>query len=58
MLTSNKKIQEGNTFPINEQMPHAKNAFASFRQLLTTLACISFFPFVYLLGSSIVKYFG
>ena len=58
MLTSNKKIQERNTVPNNEQIPHSKNASGSFRQTLIALVCISFFPLVYLIGSSIVKYFG
>lgn len=58
MKTSNKKIQERNIFPINEQVPHSKNKSDSFKEKLIALACISFFPLVYLIGSSIVKYFG
>ena len=58
MLTSRKKNQERKPLLIDEQMSYSKNTSDAFKQKLIAIACISFFPLVYLIGSSIVKYFG
>lgn len=58
MLRSNNKTQEIKSFSSDEQVPYSTNTLSSFKEKLIALACISFFPLVYLIGSSIVKYFG
>ena len=58
MKTSNKKNKGRDSFPINKETSHFNHASYSFKEKLIALACISFFPLVYLIGSSIVKYFG
>lgn len=58
MQTLNKKNKERNSLPINKETSHSNNASYTFEEKIIALACISFFPLVYLIGSSIVKYFG
>lgn len=56
MLELNSTIQERTSALPNEEKHSAK--YASLKQKLIAFACISFFPLLYLIGSTIVKYLG
>lgn len=55
MLELSNDIQKRTTSFIEVQASPAK--YTSLKQKLIAIACISFFPLVYLIGSTIVKYF-
>ena len=56
MLEVNATIQEKNALHIAEPKQAADHM--PFQQKLIAIACVSFFPLVYLIGSTVVKYFG
>jgi len=56
MLEVNSKIQKRKTILVNEQKSTVD--YTALKQKLIAFACISFFPLLYLIGSTIVKYFG
>ena len=62
MLELNNNIQPKNTvftdqYTTSDEQANSDN-YDSLKQILTALACISFFPLLYLIGSTLVKYFG
>ena len=56
MLELNSTIQKRNPLLIDEQKQ--VDQYASLQQKLIAIICISFFPLMYLIGSTVVKYFG
>lgn len=56
MLELNSTIQKRNAVFIDEQKQ--ADQYAPLQQKLIAISCVSFFPLMYLIGSTVVKYFG